>query len=392
MAIGLGVSALIVGPFLRASGASALSDFLATRFPSAPLKASFIGLLLAVGILIAAAGYEAAIETLIALFAPSRGAAEAIVGAILIMMIVPGGLMGLLWGAAASAGVLIIILMLPIAVQLLVGDGAITAAIRNPTVWIDTLGRTWSVAGVGDPATRMLFVLASALAIGALPPFASPAIASLNEGQALRAGALGLIFTAFIAFAAFVDLVLWPLPAGPMSSGLKASALLLAALTLCSAGVHSASRARGTNAGGAYGRYMPLASQRLARSRALMLAVAVFCAIVTYRLAFDPKAGIVVAAALSLSLIAPLIALAFSSRATSAHAIACLVVSVATAVGLGALERQIPNAPRLLIGALCAGAAGFVAGWSTAIFVSNDPEEKPVRRDLFIDAPLDPSA
>jgi Na+/proline symporter len=391
VAIGLGIGGLIVGPMLRAAGASALSDLLATRFPNPLLKAFFTCLLLAIGTLVAAAGFEAAVNALVALFAPSRAAAEAIIAAVLVLTIVPGGLAGLLWSGAASAGILLIILALPIVVQIFADDAAIAPLIRDSGVWSAALAQAWSAGGAGDAGMLLVVVLASALAIAALAPFTSPAIASFREGQALRAGAFGLTFVALIGLAAFVDLVVWPSPTGPMSSGLKSSALLLAGLAIGGAGVHSASRARGTNAGGAYGRYMPLASQRLARSRALMLAVIALCAGLTYRLSFDPKLAIVIAMALSLGLTAPVLALAFSSRATSTHAIACVLGSVAAAVVLGLLERRVPHAPRLLIGALCVGAAGFVAGWSAAIFTRVEREKDPARRDMFIDAPLDPS-
>jgi cation/acetate symporter len=391
VAIGLGVGGLIVGPFLRASGASALSDILATRFPNLLLKAIFTGVLLAIGIFVAAAGFEAAADAFMALFTASRGAAVAVVAAMLVLMIVPGGLAGLIWGGAANAGILLIILFLPIAAQFFADDAAIGAALRDPALWRDALGQTWSAAGAQDSGTNVLVVLASVLAIASLAPFTGPAIASFREGQAVRAGAFGLLFLALIGLAAFIDLVVWPSPAGPMSSGLKASALLLAALALCSAGVQAASRARGTNAGGAYSRYMPLASQRLARSRALTLALIALCAGLTWRLAIDPRAAVVVAAALSLSLIAPALALAFSSRATPTHAMACVAVSLGLAVVLIAVERRIPDAERLLIGALCAGAAGFVAGWAAAIFAPGEGDQSPARRDIFVDAPLDPS-
>jgi cation/acetate symporter len=389
VAVGLGIGALLIGPMLRASGASAVSDLLATRFPNFLLKAIFTGLLLAVGIFIAAAGFEAATEAFIALFAASRGAAAAVIAATLVLMIAPGGLAGLLWGAAASAGILLIISILPIAAQFFTDDASFRTALRDAGLWRDALTQTLG-ASASDSGPNIAVILASALAVSALPPFTSPAIAAFGERQALRAGALGLVFVALIGTSAFIDLVVWPSPAGPMSSGLKASALLLAGLALCSAGVHSASRARGANAGRAYGRYMPLASQRLARSRALALGIIALCAALIYRLAFDPKAAVVVASALSLSLVAPVLGLAFSSRATAVHAILCIFVSLATVVVLGLLERRIPNADRLLIGALCAGAAGFATGWGAAIFVRGDNEENPVRRDLFIDAPLDP--
>jgi hypothetical protein len=358
VAIGLGLSGLIVGPLLRASGASALSDLLATRFPNALLKAAFAGLLLAIGVFVAAAGFEAAVDAFMALFAFSRAMTEAVVAGIVLLMIAPGGLAGLLWGGAASSGVLLIVLALPLAAQFFTGDVAIGAAMRNAGIWREAIAETWIADGVGDPGMNSLLVLTSALAIAALPPLTSPAIASFREGQALRAGALGVVFAALIALAVFVHFVVWPSPAGPMSRGLNASAFLLAALSLCSAGVLSASRARGTDAGGAYGRYMPLASQRLARSRALMLAIVLLCAGMSYRLTFDPKGAIVVAAALSLSLIAPALALALWSRANAAHAIGCVVVSFATAVALGVLEGRIPNAQRLLIGRFARGRPG----------------------------------
>jgi hypothetical protein len=309
----------------------------------------------------------------------------------LVLIVAPGGLAGLLWGGAANAGILIIILFLPIAAQFFADDAAIGAALRDAGLWRDALAQAWSAQDAHDPGTNVLVVLASAMAIASLAPFTSPAIASFRKGQALRAGGFGLFFTALIGLAAFIDLVVWPSPAGPMSSGLKASALLLAALALCSAGIHCASRARGTNAAGAYGRYMPLASQRLARSRALTLALIALCAGLTWRLAIDPRAAIVVAAALSLSLIAPALALAFSARATAAHAMVCVAISLTAVVALIALERRIPGAERLLIGALCVGGAGFVAGWAAAIFAPGESDPNPTRRDIFVDAPLDPS-
>jgi Na+/proline symporter len=389
-AAGLCISALAVGPLLRATGASTLSDLLATRFPSALLRPYFAGLLFAIGALVAAAGFEAAVNAFVSLFAPSRGAAQTIIAIILALIIVPGGLAGLLWGGAASAGILLIVLYLPIGAQALVGDTPIGELLPDAGGWSDALARAWSAGDPGDPKAHFLVAVASALAIAALPLFTSAAIGSFREKEAVRAGAFGLIFAALIGLAAFVDVVLWPVPPGPMSSGLKSSAMLLAALMISGAGVHSASRGWGTNAGGAYRRFQPLASQRLARSRALMLVVIGLCAALSHRVVVEPRLEIVAAATLSLGLTAPLLALAFSARATSAHAIASVLVGLATAVGLAALERRIPDAGRMLIGALCAAAAGFIVGWSAAIFSPGEHETPPARRDPFIDAPLDP--
>ncbi len=304
-------------------------------------------------------------------------------------MITPGGLAGLLWSGAASAGILLIIVYLPIAAHFFVADEAIEPLFRDASLWSDALARAW---GEGDDSkTHLLVILASALAIATLPPFAAPAIASLKQRHALRAGGFGVILAALIGLAALVDVSVWPSPSGPMSNGLKSTAILLAALMLSGAGVHAASRAWGTNAGGAYGRYMPLASQRLARSRALMIIVIALCAGVAHRFDFDPKLAVVVAAALSLGLTAqPALALAMSSRATSAHAIAKRADELDDYRYSRPFGAPNPDAEGLLVWALAA-AAGFIVAWSAAIFSRDNREANPARLDLFVDAPLDPS-
>jgi hypothetical protein len=389
VAAGLAIGALGVGPALRAINASALSDLLATRFPNRVLKLYFAGLLFAIGALVAAAGFGAALDAFTELFAPSRGAAATIIAIILALMVVPGGLAGLLWAGAASAGVLIIILALPIATQLLAGDSAIAPLMRDAGIWGDALARAWGASAVGDSKAHLLVVFASALSIAALPPLASPAVGNFGAPQAVRSGAFGLVFATFISLTTFGDLVFWPPAIAPMNDGLKSSAMLLAALMLAAAGAHSASRAWGTSAVGAYERYMPLASQRLARSRTLALLVIALCASLTARTIVEPKLLLFIAAALSLSLVAPALAVAASERANSAHGAAAALISLATAVGLAVLEGRIPEPEKLLIGALCAAATGFIVGWSAAIFSPRRRGPSPARRDLFLDAPLD---
>jgi len=87
--------------------------------------------------------------------------------------------------------------------------------------------------------------------------------------------------------------------------------------------------------------------------------------------------------------VAPALAVAASARANSAHGAAAALISLTAAVGLAALEGRVPEPEKLLIGALCAAAAGFIVGWSAAIFSPRRRGPAPVRRDLFLDAPLD---
>src|SRR5579863_3601097 len=58
VALGLLIGAAAVGPLLRAKGASAPADLMATRFSNRPLRLVLAALLLAIGGLIATAGFE----------------------------------------------------------------------------------------------------------------------------------------------------------------------------------------------------------------------------------------------------------------------------------------------------------------------------------------------
>lgn len=385
VAAGLCISALALGPLLRATRASALADLLATRFSNPALRIFLSALLFAIGCIIAAGAFEAAVTALIALFDPSRGAAAAIIALALILIVVPGGLAGLLWGASAGAGIILIVFTLPVAAQYFAGQGATGASIGNPAAWSDSLARF----GSADSKSYFLLVLASGLAIATLPFLAMPAVACRKEGEALRAGFYGLLFAALIGVAAVVEFA-HPVALGPMAIGLKPTAALLAALALAGAGVQSASRAWGMNMTGPAARYAPLASQRLARARAAMIAIVVLCASLSIRSPVSPMTAIMAAAALSLGLLSPLVALAFFSRATSVHAMAGALTSLATAIVIGLLERRAPDAGRLLAGALSAAAAGFALGWSAAIFSPGERASSQVRPDVYIDAPFDP--
>jgi Na+/proline symporter len=390
VAAGLCLNALVVAPLLRASKASGLADLLVTRFPALPLRLYLAALQLAIGALVAAAGFAAATDRIIALFEPSRGVAAAIAALAVILIVVPGGLAGLLWGAAACAGIMLIILALPIA-----GHFATAAPAEAPLNSIGGLATqlwapVWRDGDGGDPGIHFLFALATGFAIATLTPFMSAAIASSGERPALRAGGLGLIFATLIALAAGFDLGLPTAGIGAMSSGLNATAGLLAALILAAAGVHAGARAWGISmARRRQDRHAPLASQRLARSRAAMMAIVAICAISAARGPAPPQTVLAAAGALSLACAAPLIALALFSRAGSAQGVGGVIASLGTAILLVVVERAADDTRRLLVGALASAAAGFVAGWAAGIFSPSASEPQPTRHDLFVDAPLD---
>jgi cation/acetate symporter len=386
VAAGLCLNALVVAPLLRASKASGLADLLVTRFPILLLRLYLAALQAAIGALVAAAGFAVATNRIVALFEPSRGVAATIAALAVILIVVPGGLAGLLWGAAASAGIMLIILGLPIA-----GHFATAAPTEAPLDSISGLAAQLlaPVWADGD-GIHFLFALATGFAIATLPPFMSAAIASSGERPALRAGGLGLIFATLIALAAGFDLGLPTARIGAMSSGLDATAGLLAALILAAAGVHAGARAWGMSiARRPQDRHAPLASQRLARSRAAMIAIVAVCATLAARASLHPQTALTAAGALSLACAAPLVALALFSRARSAQGVAGALASLGTAILLVVVEQAAGDTRRLLVGALASAAAGFIAGWAAGIFSPVATEPPPARHDLFVDAPLD---
>ena len=146
---------------LRATQSSALADILATRFPSLPLRVSGAAVLAAIGALVAIAGLSAATDAIVALFGPTRTVAVVIAAAAVASMIGPGGLAGLVWAGAASAGMVLMIIGLPIAAHILGG-----ATISFPAPDGDFAGRALSLHGGG--AAGVVVALAAGLGIGAL--------------------------------------------------------------------------------------------------------------------------------------------------------------------------------------------------------------------------------
>lgn len=380
---GLGLNALILSPMLRATQSSALADILATRFPSLPLRVSGAAVLAAIGALVAIAGLSAATDAIVALFGPTRTVAVVIAAAAVASMIGPGGLAGLVWAGAASAGMVLMIIGLPIAAQILGG-----ATISFPAPDGDFAGRALSLHGGG--AAGVVVALAAGLGIGALAPLTAAAIASPGRGPALRAGVYGSMFAGLIAIGGSLELAGGP-ARDAMASGLQTSAILVAELVLAAAGVHAVARAWGSNMTGRRLRYAPLASQRMARSRAASAAALGACALLALRNDLAPATALTIALGLSLGLIAPLVSLALFSRAESAHAAAGAVASLAIGVSLYSLHLEILDADGLLICALSSGAAGFAVGWAGSAFVRS-AGEPPARHDFYADAPLDPGA
>lgn len=114
LGLGLGLLGLAVwtAPALRRAGGYSPVDMLAARFPSAIVRGALAIVAMASTLLLAVAGVESGARALEAVGA-SRLAAVALAGVGAVVCAAPGGLGGLVWGAAAGAVVTMAALSAP---------------------------------------------------------------------------------------------------------------------------------------------------------------------------------------------------------------------------------------------------------------------------------------
>jgi cation/acetate symporter len=316
--------------------------------------------LLSIGVLITISGYEAALDVLVGEGILSRPTGLVVIGAVLALIVAPGGLQGLMWGAAACAGALLLALALPFAAQMM-------AAPSDPSAWT---GASGGAAGwldgfvVGAP---LVLILASAIGIGALAPWAGVGAAAPDRTQALRAGASGFLLVALMAAGALADAAQFA-GAGPTPSGIKAGVLALSAIAFASAGLFSATRAFAGAPAAGINAPRALASQRLARARGAALILVGLCGAVLRWRAVDPSFAVLGAVILSLAFVAPAFGLTFSARARGAHALTCFLVSLGAMTALVWPTGAAFAGSSWLVDALAAAALGFAAGWTASLF------------------------
>jgi cation/acetate symporter len=384
-ALGVVVAALLVGPLLRRANVSALSDVLATRFPAHLTRAAFALVLWSAGVLVASAGLDTAVGIVVFHVGQSRRVAEIVVAFALAMTVVPGGLKGLLWSDAASAGGALAIAA--------IGAGLAWLGLGAPEAPLAQTAAGW-LAPPHAPvdAADLLFEIAVTLGVGALFAFAPPAIGA-PPGQATRAGLYGLVFgVAGLALGATGLAAFWPNPAtAPATAGaLVGAATWLPALALARAGVLGAARAAGVDLGAAYTRLTVLASARIARTRLMMLAVIVLATIVSDARILDPAKAVALALAITLALVLPSLVLAATTRWRSPAAFAALATGVAGLGRVGLAGGPSIGGRDLLIGALIAGAAALLVGAAVglAAAVAFGQQRRVTRADPFGDLRL----
>ncbi|HLJ72772.1 MAG TPA: hypothetical protein VKU03_15760, partial [Roseiarcus sp.] len=391
LAIGFVLAAMVVGPLGRRTGASSLRDIVSARFDN-PLFGFIFGLAYFItGLLITSVGYESAVQALGPLLNASRHDAIIITAIIVLLIVAPGGLAGFFWVAAATAGMIAFVLLLPIGLRIMadvgagapmLGGGAEAAARARDML---TQYKAWPLA---DP---WLNEVGAALGVAILPPLSAGAFVGLTSYQATRVGVYSLVVILVFAIAFALGTPLWRAENGAAAQSLFASGLLMAALICAAAGAQTASRAVSAHA--VYGREGVLASQRLARARGLTILAVAFSGWLAYRQVIVPEKSFFIAIAIALSILGPPLALSFSARAQAAHAIAAIVASLATMAGLAYANAWAVSAAQAPTIALIGAVAGFAVGWGFSAFGAPRPENlEPGRSALFIDSPFDGGA
>ena len=379
-ALGVGLGGLLVGPHVRRANASGLGDFFALRLGGSGARWPMGIVLLVVGVLTAIAGYEAALDALVNHQIASRASGVIVLGAALALIVAPGGLASVVWGAAACAGALALALALPILAQ-------VFAAAGDPQVWLGA--SPYAAFASIDLKAPAAPGLAGALGVGALGVWPQAGIAARNSLRALRAGASGVLLAGAMAAGALVDAAQNAGAPGPAARGAAGGVLALAGLALAASGLFSAVRAFAPPPH--IGARHALASQRLALARgAALFLVGLGGALLRWR-AVDPGEIILAAIVLSLAFVAPAIGLTFSARATGAHAMAAFLVSLAALAALAAFAGW-PQAPEAwLANALVAAALGFCAGWAASLFAPPlAPASPDAARDAYFELPDGP--
>jgi hypothetical protein len=381
--VGLGViaAAAWVAPLWRGQNASALADVLATRFPSWPSRLVFTWLLAAIGMLTAIAGFDLAADALAPTFNLDPRAARGLVMLALAVSVTPGGLKGLLWTNAGSAGAALLIGAIGVSLR---PDSASASLAIAGEAWRDVLALpAFDLQGLWTQ-------LSTALAVAFFFALSMPAIGAGSASRARRGGLFGL---AFVGLGLALATIALPNPTGAACAPHTAAALTVAAawlpaLALARAGVLGTARARGINLATGHATLIVLASRRIAISRAAALIVIALCPYAREVSGLDAGRAIYLALAIGLAMVTPSLLLALVPRVSSGAAGWAIAASLGTAAARVYVSGGIPANSELMAVAGVAGTVGLVVGGgATLLFPSRQRRESAIA-DPFARSPL----
>ncbi|MDP2356008.1 MAG: hypothetical protein Q8M31_08085 [Beijerinckiaceae bacterium] len=225
--VGVGMAGFVSGPMLRKSGAFSLPDMFGMRFESPAMRAaSAIAVAIACG-LVALAGFDGAIRSLQEALGFAAAPAAGIVGFLVFIIVAPGGLSGSAWGAAISAFVLSLALILPLAILSATGSPLPAPFIGRADLWTEALARMaiWNPPGNASLLQFSATAAAVALGVAAMAPLLSPMIACRGARSKGRAGVMALGWFVVLASAMAVGMAISALALDALVVGQRADAL-----------------------------------------------------------------------------------------------------------------------------------------------------------------------
>ena len=381
LAAGIALGATGFGSLLRRFGATSINDVVATRFSGSPIPVVSAIVTFMTAALTAFAGYRMAVTAMETLATSNRIWAETIVATVLILSVAPGGLAGVIWCAAASAGEL----------AMIAGFGLLAGSPHGVVLPDPDAAVAPATFALASPASLAPLV-ATTLAVAGFFALQPSATASRNAGSAVRAGLAGSVLCAALAAMAIAALSAFPIDlsshaSDPVAASLVGAATLASALALARVAVHASSRAFGVALADPPRPFPTPASVRLARMRGVQLAVVIGCAICDGKGLLDPRTALIAAMALSLALTTPVIVLAAIGRVGPFSASVAMLAALAVIGYLAMPIPRLPDASQAFEDALAAAAAAFVVGAMASLAAPRrGPPPTPRAFDPYADA------
>jgi len=187
MAAGFLLAALVTGPLLRKTGAFSLPDLIAARFPGLSTRLGAVAVVATASLAIAGAGYELSVRTFEVALGLGRTSAAITAGIVLLLMTVPGGMSGVVWGATGAAAVLLAALALPLGITMFGGEALPSPVFGDASAWNAALalGETWQAKSPQAGGGYMV-MLAAAIGIAATAPFLLPSMTVGDSSEARK--------------------------------------------------------------------------------------------------------------------------------------------------------------------------------------------------------------
>ncbi len=199
---GLVLATFLVGPFVRKTGAFSITDLVAARFPNGALRVGVAAVVAAIGGLVALAGLESAVQSLLDTSGATRWSATLLTGLVLILVVAPGGVTGVVWSATGAAGILLAAFIFPLGILAVRGAPIPSPVFGDEALWTQALARMaeWHAPAGGAPEeTPFILIAAIAIGVAVLAPLLSPATTCRDSAGARRAGLAALLWGAAIA-------------------------------------------------------------------------------------------------------------------------------------------------------------------------------------------------